>query len=250
MDEATSNATRLRLRACHYATGQLVELLLQNGRIAAVTGLTAEPIDLTAGWVAPGVFDVQINGALGISFNAADLTAAQVGQVVARCHQHGISNFCPTLITAAFADLEHGFATLAQARAINPLLARVIPGFHLEGPWISAEDGPRGAHPRAHVRLPCWDEFRRLQDAAQGGIVLVTLAPELERVSCPSLSVWSLQTSSSPWAIQRPRGSKSARRSRRGHDWRHTWAMAVMPCCPAMTIRSGISSPRTLSLPV
>jgi N-acetylglucosamine-6-phosphate deacetylase len=128
------------------------------------------------------LFDVQINGALGISFNAADLTAAQVGQVVERCQQHGISNFCPTLITAAFAALEHGFATLAQARAIKPLLAQVIPGFHLEGPWISAEDGPRGAHPRAHVRLPGWDEFRRLQDAARGGIVLVTLAPELDGV--------------------------------------------------------------------
>ncbi|HEV3262081.1 MAG TPA: N-acetylglucosamine-6-phosphate deacetylase, partial [Gemmataceae bacterium] len=53
-------------------------------------------------------------------------------------------------------------------------------GIHLEGPYISAEDGPRGAHPRRHIRPPDWDEFRRLQDAAGGRIRLLTLAPEYE----------------------------------------------------------------------
>jgi N-acetylglucosamine-6-phosphate deacetylase len=51
-------------------------------------------------------------------------------------------------------------------------------GFHLEGPFISPEDGPRGAHPREHVR-PCdWQEFESLQHAAGGRIRLITLAPE------------------------------------------------------------------------
>ena len=50
--------------------------------------------------------------------------------------------------------------------------------FHLEGPYISAEDGPRGAHPARWVRPPDLDEFRRFQDAAQGNIRLITLAPE------------------------------------------------------------------------
>jgi len=57
-------------------------------------------------------------------------------------------------------------------------LARALPGLHLEGPYISAEDGPRGAHPLRHVRPPAWDEFRRFQDAAGGRIRLITLAPE------------------------------------------------------------------------
>src|SRR5687768_6706942 len=51
--------------------------------------------------------------------------------------------------------------------------------FHNEGPYISSEDAPRGAHPREHARPPDWDEFRRFQDAAQGQIGYVTLAPEL-----------------------------------------------------------------------
>ncbi len=51
-------------------------------------------------------------------------------------------------------------------------------GFHVEGPFISPEDGPRGAHPQRWVRPPDLDEFRRFQEAAQGNIRLLTLSPE------------------------------------------------------------------------
>jgi N-acetylglucosamine-6-phosphate deacetylase len=86
----------------------------------------------------------------------------------------------PTLVTNSFAALAHGLTTLRQACEADAGLARAIPGIHLEGPYISPEDGPRGAHPRPHVRPPDWDEFRRLQDAACGRIRLVTLAPETD----------------------------------------------------------------------
>jgi N-acetylglucosamine-6-phosphate deacetylase len=59
-------------------------------------------------------------------------------------------------------------------------LAHATPAIHLEGPWLSPEDGPRGAHLREHIRPPDWDEFCRLQEAAGGKIRLVTLAPEHE----------------------------------------------------------------------
>src|SRR5205807_1124891 len=94
--------------------------------------------------------------------------------------RQGIGSLCPTLITNAFPALEHGFKTLAAACASDAGLASALPGFHLEGPYISAQDGPRGAHPLKHVRLPDWEEFCRLQDAANGRIRLLTLAPELE----------------------------------------------------------------------
>ena len=53
-----------------------------------------------------------------------------------------------------------------------------MPAFHMEGPYISPEDGPRGAHAREHVRPPDYDEFRRIQESAGGRIRLLTLAPE------------------------------------------------------------------------
>jgi N-acetylglucosamine-6-phosphate deacetylase len=52
-------------------------------------------------------------------------------------------------------------------------------GIHLEGPYISPVDGPRGAHSLADVRSPDWEEFLALQEAAEGRIRIVTLAPEL-----------------------------------------------------------------------
>ena len=51
-------------------------------------------------------------------------------------------------------------------------------GFHVEGPHISPDDGPRGAHPQRWVRPPDLDEFRRWQDATDGRIRIVTLSPE------------------------------------------------------------------------
>jgi N-acetylglucosamine-6-phosphate deacetylase len=81
-------------------------------------------------------------------------------------------------VTNGHDSLIHGFRTLRQAQDEDELVGSSVPGFHLEGPYISPEDGPRGAHPRQHVRPPDWDEFQRLQDAAGGGIRLVTLAPE------------------------------------------------------------------------
>ena len=65
----------------------------------------------------------------------------------------------------------HGFRTIRGACAEDPELAQAIVGIHLEGPYISAEDGPRGAHPQEHVRPPCWDEFRRFQDEAAHGMI-------------------------------------------------------------------------------
>ena len=184
----------MRLRACHYATGQPIELVVQDGRITglapAACGLAGKADLLSrkrleeglssAAWVAPALFDLQINGCSGVSFNSPKLTSADIRRVVAECRRHGIAGFCPTLITAPADALQHGFRTLRQACASDPDLDRALPCFHLEGPYISPEDGPRGAHPRSQVRPPNWDEFQRFQEAAGGRIRLVTLAPETD----------------------------------------------------------------------
>jgi N-acetylglucosamine-6-phosphate deacetylase len=54
----------------------------------------------------------------------------------------------------------------------------MVCGCHLEGPYISNEDGPRGAHPKQHVRAADWSEFQKLQSISGNRIRLVTIAPE------------------------------------------------------------------------
>jgi N-acetylglucosamine-6-phosphate deacetylase len=162
------------LHAKHYATGSPLAVTVEAGTITAVAASAQNP----RRWVAPALFDPQINGCLGVSFNSPSLAAEQVHAVAAECRKHGIGAFLPTLVTTSFDAFRHGFATLAKAIESDADLACRIPGFHLEGPYMSAEDGPRGAHPREHMRDPDWDEFQRWQDAAGGRIRMVTLAPE------------------------------------------------------------------------
>lgn len=162
------------LHAKHYATGRPVAVTVEGGTITAVADSDRRP----EAWVAPAFFDPQINGCLGIGFNSPSLTPERVRTVADECRKHGIGAFLPTLITGGFDALRHGFATLERTRSADPDLARRVPGYHLEGPYLSGEDGPRGAHPKEHVRDPDWDEFQRWQDAAGGNIRMVTLAPE------------------------------------------------------------------------
>jgi N-acetylglucosamine-6-phosphate deacetylase len=161
--------------ARHYATRQPIAVAIADGRIASVAPTADDP---SLPWIAPSFFDIQINGCLGRGFVSPDLTTADVRMIADTCAAHGIGGFLPTLITNSFATIHHGFTILSRALDADADLARRIPGFHLEGPYLSGEDGPRGAHPREHVRDPDWGEFRRWQDAAGGRIRMVTVAPE------------------------------------------------------------------------
>src|SRR5262245_57596547 len=170
----------MRLRSRDYRTGELIDVVCNNGVIAEISPPALVPADFDSGWIAPALFDLQINGCDGISFNSEQLTPKDVRHVVEVCRRHGIAGLCPTLVTNSFEALRHGFATLRKALEEDAVVRAAVPGFHLEGPYISPEDGPRGAHPKQHVRPPDREEFARLQGAAGGKILLMTLAPEHE----------------------------------------------------------------------
>jgi N-acetylglucosamine-6-phosphate deacetylase len=197
----------MQIEARHYRTGRTLSLTIEHGVIRNVTDLPTT--NAKAPWIAPAFCDIQINGCEGISFNSPKLTAENVGQVVGVCRRHGISQLCPTLVTGSFEALAHGLRTLRKVCEADAEIARAIPGIHVEGPYISSEDGPRGAHPRAHVRPPDWDEFQRLQDAAGGRIRMMTLAPEvagalpfIEKLAAGGLIVAIGHTAASPECIQ------------------------------------------------
>jgi N-acetylglucosamine-6-phosphate deacetylase len=120
----------------------------------------------------PGLFDLQVNGFGGIDFNAPGLTPDRVTEALARMRATGVTRCLPTLITSSF----DRFAP--NARVLAGTTSAAIAGLHMEGPYISPEDGARGAHPREDVIPASLDDFLRRQDAAAGRIALVTLAPE------------------------------------------------------------------------
>jgi N-acetylglucosamine-6-phosphate deacetylase len=120
----------------------------------------------------PGLFDLQVNGFAGVDFNASDLTRERLAEALVRMRATGVTRCLPTLITSSLEQFARNARVIARAGD------RMIAGIHMEGPYISAEDGPRGAHPRQHVIGASTENFDRRQEAADGRIVLVTLAPE------------------------------------------------------------------------
>jgi N-acetylglucosamine-6-phosphate deacetylase len=131
------------------------------------------PAGLPPGWV-----DLQVNGFAGIDFSAPGLTVEAVQRVAEELASRGTAAFCPTVITSPIEVYEQNLPVLAEAASRSGSGA-IILGIHLEGPFISREDGARGAHSRDSVQLPNVDLFRRLDDLAGGRVVLLTLAPEL-----------------------------------------------------------------------
>ncbi|AWI09841.1 N-acetylglucosamine-6-phosphate deacetylase [Ereboglobus luteus] len=126
----------------------------------------------------PGLFDFQVNGFAGVDFQRHELTAAQLRAAVDALRARGVAAIFLTLITDTIERLATQFARIESYRAADPVIAKTIPGYHLEGPWLSPEPGYRGAHPAEPMRAPNAADFARLQDAAGGNIRLVTLAPE------------------------------------------------------------------------
>jgi N-acetylglucosamine-6-phosphate deacetylase len=154
------------------ATGLPLTIEIADGRIAAVR---PGPAGETA-WLAPGLVDLQLNGYGGVDLNAPGLTAEAVAALARIVAATGTTTFAPTLITASEERITASLRAIARARRQDPLALHMIPFVHVEGPHISPEDGPRGAHPAAWVRPPDPAELERWQAAGDGLVGLVTLS--------------------------------------------------------------------------
>jgi N-acetylglucosamine-6-phosphate deacetylase len=154
-----------------------LEVEIEGERIAGVRDLpsSAVPADL---WLLPGLVDIQVNGYGGHDLNGPEVDIGVVAALVHSLQARGVTRFCPTICTQSRERMEAALRAVAAACRADPRIARAVAGIHLEGPYISPEDGPRGAHPRQHVRPPDWAEFETLQQTAEGRVRLVTLAPE------------------------------------------------------------------------
>jgi N-acetylglucosamine-6-phosphate deacetylase len=128
-------------------------------------------------YAAPGFIDLQVNGFAGVDYNYPTVAIEEIARSLRALFSTGVTRFLPTVITGSPADMLAALRNLASAReALSE--GEAIEGFHVEGPHISPDDGPRGAHPRQWVRPPDFDEFLRWQDSAGGRIRIVTLSPE------------------------------------------------------------------------
>lgn len=155
-------------------TGESIQISF-NGVIDGVDELLT-PLEERV-YVAPGFIDIQVNGFAGVDYNDPRAAHADIAHSIRCMYATGVTRFFPTVITGSPEDMAGALRNLSAARE-SLAEGIAMEAFHVEGPYISPEDGPRGAHPRRWVRPPDYDEFRHFQDAARGNIRLLTVSPE------------------------------------------------------------------------
>jgi N-acetylglucosamine-6-phosphate deacetylase len=127
----------------------------------------------------PGFVDLQVNGFAGVDYNSPLSPLSEIERSLKAIRRTGVLRLLPTVITGPRADMTAALRNLTRAQGELPS-GRMITGFHVEGPHISPEDGPRGAHLFECVRQPDFSEFEDWQEATGGQIRLVTLSPHWE----------------------------------------------------------------------
>jgi N-acetylglucosamine-6-phosphate deacetylase len=156
---------------------------VETGRPVEVSfGETVEAVRATAAgvadvYVAPGFIDLQVNGFAGVDYNDPATPHEEIARSIRAMFATGVTRFYPTVITGAPADMTAALRNLSRAKD-ELAEGQAIDGFHVEGPHICPEEGPRGAHPLRWVRPPDLEEFRRWQEATDGRLRIVTLSPE------------------------------------------------------------------------
>lgn len=164
----------MKLLGIDAVSGAAVEVRASNV-IEGVDDLIATPADLpyiSAGWI-----DLQVNGFAGADYCSPNTSYEAISASLRAQFATGVTRLFPTVITGSAENMLGSIRNLTRAKtAIDEGAA--MEGLHIEGPHISPEDGPRGAHPLAGVRGPDVDEYLRWQEASNGNIRLVTVSPE------------------------------------------------------------------------
>lgn len=161
----------------------LIEVTVQEGVIKKIEpSKGGKKCDIGGSnfYISSGFFDPQVNGFAGIDFNNPSLTIEGVHKAAESIALHGVTHFFPTIITASHEKIINQLKILSEAFEKDILFREMCPGIHLEGPYISPKDGPRGIHPKIFIRPPKWEEVEKFQEVCDGRIRIITLAPELE----------------------------------------------------------------------
>ena len=161
-----------------FADGRFVRggFSVENGRFAHVLEDVPGPAeDLDGALVIPGLVDIHVHGCAGADFSDGDYAGlVRMGRHLAR---RGVTSFAPASMTLPYDALDKAFHAAARLRREGLADGARLMGIQMEGPFLSREK--RGSQNPAYLRLPDWDRFLRLYDAAEGLLRIVDVAPEL-----------------------------------------------------------------------
>lgn len=149
---------------------------VENGRFAHVLEDVPGPAeDLDGALVIPGLVDIHVHGCAGADFSDGDY--AGLVRMARHLARRGVTSFAPASMTLPYDALDKAFHAAARLRREGLADGARLMGIQMEGPFLSREK--RGSQNPAYLRLPDWDRFLRLYDAAEGLLRIVDVAPEL-----------------------------------------------------------------------
>src|SRR5688500_12951433 len=124
-----------------------------------------------------GYLDLQVNGYAGVDFQDNDLAAEDLHLACQQLKADGTQAILATIITEHVEKMAARLARIVAIREKDPLVREMIPALHIEGPFLSPQDGYRGAHPKDAIRPADCDVMARLLEAGGGLVQLVSVAP-------------------------------------------------------------------------
>jgi N-acetylglucosamine-6-phosphate deacetylase len=163
------------ITAWHYQSRRPVRIRWRGGRITEMQDADAPAAEI---WIAPALFDVQVNGYGGVDFQQDDLKVEQLLQAAERLRAAGCSRFLLTLITDEWTKLTARLRHLRALRSQAAELQSAIAGWHIEGPFLSDQPGFHGAHNPAWMVNPTPEHILELRTITGDDPLLMTLSPE------------------------------------------------------------------------
>jgi len=126
-----------------------------------------------------GLVDLQVNGYKGVHFSDINLTRDDFIMACRCVFEAGTTAFLPTMITSPKKVYEHNLPIMAAVLQETEFHGKLL-GFHIEGPFISAQDGARGAHDTQWISKPDIEYLKQLIDWSDGQVKLLTIAADPE----------------------------------------------------------------------
>lgn len=163
-----------------WIAGQFLAMQLEvnDGKITDILPYGTKEADEDYGEkrILPGFIDVHTHGAYGFDTNDAEPEGLR--DWMKRIPEEGVTAILPTTVTQMPEVLTEALRNVAAVVKEGYEGAEIL-GVHFEGPYLDMEY--KGAQPPEAIATAAVEQFKMYQEAAEGLIKYITMAPEHDR---------------------------------------------------------------------